>query len=257
MPQTFTEFIQTLIAETQDQSIGTEAWRGLWDFTRAVKNYFPEGTDLDAAFDETDAAVRRLGGWDTLALDDVDDCETAFEQFAAAWGKIRYRAGDGPLEQALAKAEKAPLNTARGQKENFPATTALFPSRDGCKSPLATRISTCRCAAWQRHLAQMGTGSRCGATGLSRMVFSPSPSRTPSTATAAGRRSFDSTLRAGRASAKRPSAQFTLCDVARTRSHDITGLSVFQDIQDLKTCDVVRTGPRDITECKLSARALG
>jgi len=117
--QAFAEFIENLFAAEADAD-NPEWWTPLFTFTRAVRSWFPEGTAADDAFDQVDKIVRRLGGWDSLEWAGVADSEEAFECFSHAWKKVRYRVGEGPLEQAIGKGETFPLKTHRGQRRRLP-----------------------------------------------------------------------------------------------------------------------------------------
>ena len=117
-PQSFLEYIKDIL-EAEGDPDRPEWHTPLFHFTRAVKSQFPEGTKVDEAFDEVDKVVRRLGGWGKLEWVEIEDSEMAFEYFAHAWGKIRYRVGEGPLEQAFAKANSQPLETPRGRERRL------------------------------------------------------------------------------------------------------------------------------------------
>jgi len=117
--ETFAEFIKALVASESDGD-NPEWWTPLFSFTRAVKSRFPEGARADDAFDQVDKIVRRLGGWDGLEWAEVADSEEAYDYFAHAWGRVRYRVDEGPLEQALAKATARPLSTARERGRKMP-----------------------------------------------------------------------------------------------------------------------------------------
>jgi len=117
--QTFLEFVKSLVA-TETSGEGPEWWTPLFAFTRAVKTWHKEGVQMDPAFDKADRAMRRLGGWGILELDDVQDAETAYECFAHTWARVRFDSDEGPLEQALAKAKARPLSTAREHGRKMP-----------------------------------------------------------------------------------------------------------------------------------------
>jgi len=117
--QALVGFIRNLVEFLADEDC-PEWWSPLFTFTRAVKGWYEEGVELDRAFDAVDRAMHLLGGWTILGLDEVPDAETAYECFTHAWGRVRFRGDEGPLEQALAKAKAYPLSTARERGRKMP-----------------------------------------------------------------------------------------------------------------------------------------
>lgn len=117
--QKFAEFIEALVASEMDGD-NPEWWTPLFAFTRAVKNWHTDGVQLDRAFNAVDGAMRRLGGWSVLGLDDVQDTESAYEFFTYAWDRVRFHADERPLQQALVKAKAYPLSTTRVHGRRMP-----------------------------------------------------------------------------------------------------------------------------------------
>jgi hypothetical protein len=117
--QEFAEFVKALVV-SETSGDNPEWWTPLFAFTRAVKTWHKEGVKMDPAFDKADRAIRHLGGWSILELDDVQDTESAYEYFTYAWDRVRFDADEGPLQQALAKAKAHPLSTERLHGRKMP-----------------------------------------------------------------------------------------------------------------------------------------
>ena len=87
----------------------------LWTFTRCIKSCFTERDNPhDVFFDLVEPEIERRGGWEIL--DTPLDEEEIYLEFVCNWDSVRYRLGETPLTNALAKAEEMPLQPNRASK---------------------------------------------------------------------------------------------------------------------------------------------
>jgi hypothetical protein len=87
----------------------------LWTFTRAIRSHYPEAAaPHEVFFDQIQPEIARRGGWGILGT--ILDLEEIYLEFVCNWDAVRYRIGETPLENALAKAEAHPLQPRRASK---------------------------------------------------------------------------------------------------------------------------------------------
>jgi hypothetical protein len=108
--------LPAFVAEALERSgANGEDWQALFAFVRLVRSYFNEGVKAEDVFDKVAPIIHKLGDWQEYFAEATDDDE-AFTLFVSTWGKVRYRADETPLTNAVAKAKAYPLGTLRSQK---------------------------------------------------------------------------------------------------------------------------------------------
>jgi hypothetical protein len=83
----------------------------LWDFTRAVKGFFVDGTDPDLVFDFIEDEITNREGWTILELP-IND-EEIYERFVYTWDRIKWSGEQDTLKVAYDLAQETPLEPER------------------------------------------------------------------------------------------------------------------------------------------------
>lgn len=86
----------------------------LWDFTRAVKGFFIDGTDPDMVFNFIEDEISNRGGWTTL--EPPIEADEVYEEFICTWDAIRVMPEQETLRRAFDLAIGNPLLPERAAK---------------------------------------------------------------------------------------------------------------------------------------------
>jgi len=103
----------------------------LWTFTRLLKSHLDEEIDPGWVFwNLVHPEMERRGGWSILNTG--LDLEEIYFEFVCNWDAVRFRIGETPLSNAIAKANAYPLEPRRASKRpGFLARYARFVSIAG------------------------------------------------------------------------------------------------------------------------------
>jgi hypothetical protein len=88
----------------------------LWDFTKAVKGFFVDGTDPELVFDFIEDEITNRGGWTILELPIEED--EIYERFIYTWDRIKFSGDQNLLAVANDLAQETPLEAERSGRRS-------------------------------------------------------------------------------------------------------------------------------------------